>query len=203
MKKAVVLFSGGVESSSVLYHYLSQGWVVYPVYVFTGKFWERLEYKRARALWSHTKRKYKNLMPIKSMFLRTNFTQAKPIKTERELFIPLRNLTLLTAVSSYALSKGAYQIGMGSLGIYPFPDNDFDYIKRVESLVSKGAGVSMHIDLPLFGMEKSQVVQRFKGLVPFQLTFSCINPVVNSGKIIHCGRCIKCKEREEALRELA
>ncbi len=202
MKKVAVLFSGGVESSCLLYLYLSKGWIVYPVYVMTGQFWEKFEYRRASSLWGYAKRTYPKLMPIKCIVTKTAQTKFKLIKTEEELFIPLRNLTLLTAVGSYAISKGAYHIGIGSLGLYPFPDNNFDYIKEVEALMSKGAKISLSVNAPLLGMEKSEVVQRFKGLVPFHLTFSCINPVVRKGKVFHCGRCIKCMERHEAFKDL-
>jgi 7-cyano-7-deazaguanine synthase len=47
MKKSVVLFSGGVESTCVLYLKLLEGQVVYPVYVKCGMPWERLEYVKA------------------------------------------------------------------------------------------------------------------------------------------------------------
>jgi len=198
MNKVVVLFSGGVESSCLLYFYLSKEWIVYPAYVITGRFWEKFEYKRASALWRYAKKTYPNLMPIRCVVTKTAPTESKFIRTEEELFIPLRNLTLLTAVGSYALSKDAKHIAIGSLGLYPFPDNDFGYLQEVEALISKGANTSLKICAPLFGMEKWEVVQKFKGLVPFHLTFSCINPVVRKGKILHCGKCIKCVERKKA-----
>ena len=55
MKKSVVLFSGGVESTCVLYLKLLEGQVVYPVYVKCGMPWERLEYVKATALWQEAK----------------------------------------------------------------------------------------------------------------------------------------------------
>ena len=199
MKKAVVLFSGGVESSAILYLYLSRGWIVYPVYVKTGQFWERFEYRKAIHLWEHTRKRYPNLMPLRVEPLRAVCPRPRSINTESQLFIPLRNLTLLTAVGNYALSKGAYQIGLGSLGLYPFPDNNLGYIKQVEDLMSKGASTKIEVDVPLLGLEKSEVVRRFKNLVPFHLTFSCVNPVIKDGRILHCGKCIKCMERKEAM----
>jgi len=202
LKKVVVLFSGGVESSCLLYLYLSKGWIVYPAYVITGNFWEKFEYRKASYLWSYAKKTYPRLMPIRSIVLKASQPKYKLIKTEEQLFIPLRNLTLLTAVGNYAISKSVYHIGIGSLGLYPFPDNNFNYIKEVQALMSRGANISLTVDVPLIGMKKSEVVRRFKDLVPFHLTFSCINPVVRKGKVFHCNRCIKCIERKEALKEL-
>jgi len=65
MKKSVVLFSGGVESTCVLYLKLLEGRVVYPVYVKCGMPWERLEYAKATELWQETKGRFSRLMPIK------------------------------------------------------------------------------------------------------------------------------------------
>jgi 7-cyano-7-deazaguanine synthase len=136
MKKSVVLFSGGVESTCVLYLKLLEGQVIYPVYVKCGMPWERLEYVKATELWQETKRRFSKLMPIKVLPLKTYHKKHKAIETEEELFIPLRNLTLLTAVAGYALSKGAESIGIGSLGLYPFPDNNLAYLKEVERLIT-------------------------------------------------------------------
>jgi 7-cyano-7-deazaguanine synthase len=136
MKKSVVLFSGGVESTCVLYLKLLEGQFVYPVYVKCGMPWERLEYVKATELWQETKRRFSKLMPIKVLPLKTYHKKHKVIETEEELFIPLRNLTLLTAVAGYALSKGAESVSIGSLGLYPFPDNNLAYLKEVERLIT-------------------------------------------------------------------
>jgi 7-cyano-7-deazaguanine synthase len=201
MKKSVVLFSGGVESTCVLYLKLLEGHVVYPVYVKCGMPWERLEYAKATELWQDTKRRFSKLMPIRVLSLKTYHKKSKAIETEDELFIPLRNLTLLTAVAGYALSKRAESISIGSLGLYPFPDNNLAYLREVERLITEGSKQRLKIEVPLFGMEKGEVVKRFSKWVPLHQTFSCVNPILRNGKVLHCGRCIKCKEREEAFKE--
>ncbi len=201
MKKVVVLFSGGVESTCMLYLKLLEEYLVYPVYVRSYFPWERFEYVKACQVWQTTKRKFPKLMPLRVISLKTQHKKDQPIKTEGELFIPLRNLTLLTAVAGYALSKEAESIIIGSLGLYPFPDNNLTYLKEVEKLITQGSSQRLKIDAPFFGMEKSEVVRRFSKQVPLHLTFSCVNPVVSKEKILHCGKCIKCQEREEALKE--
>ncbi len=57
--KVVVLFSGGVESTCMLYMYLKEDWLVYPVYVKAGYPWESLELERTKALWLYTKKNTK------------------------------------------------------------------------------------------------------------------------------------------------
>jgi 7-cyano-7-deazaguanine synthase len=150
MRKNVVLFSGVVESTCVLYLKLLEGQVVYPVYVKCGMSWERLEYVKAVELWQETKGRFSKLMPIKVLSLKTYHKKHKAIKTEKELFIPLRNLTLLTAVAGYALSKGAESVSIGSLGLYPFPDNNLAYLREVERLIAEGSKQRLKIEVPFF-----------------------------------------------------
>ncbi|MEN3033457.1 MAG: 7-cyano-7-deazaguanine synthase, partial [Aquificaceae bacterium] len=89
VNKVVVLFSGGVESTCLLYYHLRRGDIVYPLYIRAGHPWEELELKNAQRLWRFTRLRYKNLMPIR--------VSSFPVKTLRtkEVFIPLRNLSLL------------------------------------------------------------------------------------------------------------
>lgn len=201
LNKVVVLFSGGVESTTLLYMYLREGYVVYPLYIRSGYPWERLELLNARKIWSFTKEKYPNLMPMKVLSgIKT------PIKSGSRdvwsIFIPLRNLLLISTASSHALLKGVDKISIGSLGLYPFPDNNSEYIKRLEELINTGSKRRIRILTPFMGIEKSEIVRKYKNLVPYHLTLSCSNPRISGGRVRPCGNCIKCTEREEALYNL-
>ncbi len=193
--KVVVLFSGGVESTCMLYMYLKKDWLVYPVYVKAGYPWESLELERAKALWLYTKKKYKNLMPLR-VLTTLNPERVEDRKHDKNLFIPLRNINLVAMAGNYALLKGIKCIAIGSLGIYPFPDNNADYMKRLQSLIN------VELLTPFMGMEKHEVIRGFSEGVPLDKTLSCIRPKKSMGKIIPCGVCEKCKERQEALKHL-
>jgi len=193
--KVVVLFSGGVESTCMLYMYLRKGWLVYPAYVKAGYPWESLELERAKSLWLYTKKKYKNLMSLR-VLTTLNPERVKDRKHDKNLFIPLRNINLVAMAGNYALLKGIERVAIGSLGIYPFPDNNADYMKRLQSLIN------VELLTPFMGMEKHEVIRGFSEGVPLDKTLSCIRPKRFLGKIIPCGVCEKCKERQEALKHL-
>jgi len=197
--KIAVLFSGGVESTTLLYMYLQKGHLVYPVYVKSGERWESLELENAVNLWRYTKRSYPNLMALRVLRVQGHVDPRKTLKTVQDIFIPLRNMTLITTCALYALSKGINRLGIGSLGLYPFPDNTVEYLKQLEKLISKGVGREFYIETPLFGLEKAQVVKMGLSIVPYHLTLSCANPKKIKGKIVPCEKCIKCRERQEAL----
>ncbi|MFN7065024.1 MAG: 7-cyano-7-deazaguanine synthase [Aquificaceae bacterium] len=193
--KIVVLFSGGVESTCLLYLYLRGGWLVYPLYVITGFRWEAYELAKAKDLWYTTKKKYKNLMPLR-VIRSLNPEKVKDRDHSNRLLIPLRNLNLITSAGNYAHRKGIRNIAIGSLGIYPFYDNNLEYMQDLQRLIG------MEIHTPFMGLEKYEVIKRFSKGVPLERTFSCISPRRLKSREIACGNCQKCKEREEAFRYL-
>jgi 7-cyano-7-deazaguanine synthase len=190
MRKVGVLFSAGVESTSLLVHYLSEGYLVYPIYVRCGLPWEETELLWAKRLWAYLKKSYGNLMLLKVL-------PAKAINPVRgEIEIPLRNFILLSGVVVEFYRKGIRGVAFGSLGIYPFPDNNREYFDRLQELVSEGLREPVVIETPFMGMEKYEVIKLYKDSVPYRLTFSCMHPVRNR----HCGTCDKCVERREGFR---
>jgi 7-cyano-7-deazaguanine synthase len=195
-RRVVVLFSGGVESTCLLYYYLRRGWLVYPAYVSSGYPWEALELENAIRLYHHTKERYKNLFPLRVL---KTFCPERVGKRSHcsNLFIPLRNLLLLSTVSAYCLSKGIGKLAIGSLGIYPFPDNNREYMQRFRELSG------LEVLTPFMGLEKHEVIQKFGSGVPLELTLSCIRPKKVKGSIRHCGDCLKCEERKEAFKHLS
>lgn len=190
-RKVVVLFSGGVESTCLLYNYLMQGWLTYPLYVKAGYPWERLELEKARGLWLFVKGDYRNLMPMRVSTL-MNPERPEGRGHEKDLYIPIRNLSLVTTASLYAIRKGIEGIALGSLGIYPFPDNNAEYLQSLEKLIG------LKVFAPFMGMHKQEVIRKFLKVVPFERTLSCINPKRIGRKIEACRSCPKCKERVEA-----
>lgn len=197
--RIAVLFSSGVESTTLLYMYLQKGYLVYPVYVKSGEKWERLEVENAINLWRYTKRSYPNLMALRILRVQGQVAPRETLKTIQDIFIPLRNMTLITTCALYALSKNINRLAIGSLGLYAFPDNTREYLKDLERLIAKGSGREFFIETPLFGLEKAHIIRTGLGIVPYDLTLSCAKPRKVKGKIVPCGKCIKCKERQEAL----
>lgn len=194
MRKIIVLFSGGIESTSLLAHYLLKGYLVYPLYVKFGYDWEKEELKCAKKVHLYMKKRFKNIMPLKVLKANARIKNIKKSNVE----IPLRNLILCTCGAVYGSKKGIYAISLGSLGSFPFKDNKYEYFKTLEKLISEGLNGEFKIELPFFGLHKDEVLKRYGKYIPLELTISCLFPV--NGK--PCGSCEKCKEREEAIKKL-
>ncbi len=186
MKKVGVLFSAGVESTALIYHYLSQNHLVYPLYVSVKFPWEEAEKFWLRKIWYHFRSRFGRILPVR-------YIGGESPPKGRGIEIPLRNLTLTVFSSSILVRKGVFNLAVGSLGVYPFPDNNREYFERIEWLVSEGLGRKFRVETPFMGLEKWEVIRMFYGRAPFHLSFSCVSPVGRE----HCGRCPKCLERKE------
>jgi 7-cyano-7-deazaguanine synthase len=57
----------------------------------------------------------------------------------------------------------------------------------------------LDVEAPYAGLEKAEIIRRGAALgVPFELTMSCMKPVLQGAGVRHCGECSKCRERHDA-----
>ncbi len=198
MEKVLVLFSGGVESSALLVHYALQGYRVFPLYVRFGYLWENYEFKNALKVLNYLRRRHTNVKTLRIRRIRGVLKSFPRPISERDLEIPMRNLLLCVEGAKLGYRLGIYKLAHGSLGLYPFSDSKRDYFDKLEEVISAGLGVKIEIETPFYGLHKEDILGKYRKYIPLKLTLSCISPV--KGK--PCGRCIKCRERRDAFKEL-
>ncbi len=198
MRKIIVLFSGGVESSALVVYYARRGFIVYPLYVRFGYPWEGYELRNAVIVLNTLRNEYRNIVRIRVRKIKGVLKDFKKPLSEKELEIPMRNLLLCTEAAKLGYRLGIFRVAHGSLGLYPFPDSKRDYFDSLQELIGTGLGVNFVIETPFYGMHKEEILRTYGRYIPLELTFSCISPV--NGK--PCGKCVKCKERTKALSSL-
>ena len=200
----VVLVSGGVESAALLAMHLERGDRVHPLFVRCGFWWEDVELhwlrRQLRAL------KSRRLAPLTVAdvhhlagvgpghwgFGRSKAPSARAAYDS--VFLPGRNLVLLTCAAAQCAELGLSRVSIGSMKGNPFADASRSFFRRVERVARDSFGVRVRVETPFRSLGKRQVVARFPK-ARFDLSFSCIDP---RGKA-HCGRCSKCEERREAV----
>jgi 7-cyano-7-deazaguanine synthase len=203
-KKMGVLFSGGLDSAALINYYLKKNHDVIPIYIRAGLPWESNELfwtrRFLRAL--HTKR-VAPLLAIK-LYLgdayRHNWSQTGKVpgakSKDQAVFLPARNLTLLSRALLFLPPMNIYDIALATLDGNPFPDGRASYFKLLSRVFSLSIRKPFRIHSPFRSMKKSDVIRAGKEL-PLHLTFSCINP----RNKVHCGRCNKCAERKRAFKQ--
>ena len=204
----LVLLSGGLDSA-VLAAHEAQTERVLPVYVSVGLAWEDAEVRMVEQLLASPAFTGKA-----DPLVRASFTMRDVYSPthwairgvppaydtpDEDVYLVGRNLVLLTKAGVVAAKSKARRIALGPLAGNPFPDARPAFFAAMSQSLSLGLGHAIEIATPFLAWEKDDVIRRGIELgVPFELTLSCMNPVVTTGLPQHCGLCSKCRERRDA-----
>jgi 7-cyano-7-deazaguanine synthase len=204
----IVLLSGGLDSAVLAAHEAHTGRVL-PVHVSVGLAWEDAEVTMVERLLASPAFSGR-VEPLS----RLSFTMRDVYSPshwairgvppaydtpDEDVYLAGRNLVLLTKAGVFASKAKARRIALGPLSGNPFPDARPEFFTAMARAMSLGLDHQIEIATPFLEWEKSAVIRRGVELhVPFELTLSCMNPVIATGLAQHCGLCSKCRERRDA-----
>ena len=213
MKKAVILLSGGLDSTTCLAIAKSKN---YSLYALSFRYGQRHEFEIGAA--KKCARIYKvrdhvildiNLRAFGGSALTDNIDvpkKGKNIKDGNEIpvtYVPARNTIFLSFALAYAetIKSQDVFIGVNALDYSGYPDCRPEYIKSFETMsnLATKAGVQgkskMQIHTPLIDLGKSEIIEKGIDLgVDYSKTHSCYDP---DKKGISCGACDACILRRE------
>ncbi len=121
-------------------------------------------------------------------------TNGKPVNT----YVPFRNGLFLSSAASIALSYNCSEIYYGAhsddAAGNAYPDTSIDFNEAISKAIFIGSGNEIKIVAPFIDKTKAQVVAKGNEIgVPFELTWSCYE-----GQEKACGLCGTCRDRIEA-----
>ncbi len=208
VKKVCVLASGGFDSSVLIADYLARGWEVHPFYARSGFYWEKAElHWLKRFLGAMKNRRLKPLtiaeVPMRWIMGGHWSLSGKGVPSSRaawdSVYLPGRNLLLLSQAGVYAATHGVPIVALGVLKGNPFADSRPRFLKDMESAINDALRARLKVEAPYTKLSKAQVLKRAAHLgarFPLELTFSCLHP----RGLKPCGRCSKCGETKTKLR---
>jgi 7-cyano-7-deazaguanine synthase len=109
------------------------------------------------------------------------------------VYLPGRNLLLVTKAAVYASLHQLDAVVLGPLKDNPFPDATAEFFEALGRAIRLGLDLPLRIETPFRDLHKADLISSHRHL-PWSLTFSCIRPLGHQ----HCGRCNKCAERRRA-----
>ena len=206
MKKAVVLVSGGLDSSTVLALAKEQGYACHALSFDYGQR-HRCELAAARqvaaALGVAAHKTIRlDLGSIGGSAL-TDPAIAVPRTASEGIpvtYVPARNTVFLSLALAWAevLEAGHIFIGVNAVDYSGYPDCRPEYIEaceRMANLATRAAveGRRLHIETPLIDLSKAEIIREGTRLgVDYSMTVSCYDPD-EAGRA--CGACDACRLR--------
>jgi 7-cyano-7-deazaguanine synthase len=217
MKKAVVLSSGGIDSTTAMAMARAEGYEVYSLSFNYGQrhAWELQAAERvAKALGVREHLIIDlDLRKIGGSALTDTIAVPKGRSAEEikqgipVTYVPARNTIFLSYALAWAeqLMAGAIFIGVTAIDYSGYPDCRPEYIRAFEQMANLAlkatveGRLSIRIHTPLIEMTKADIIR--KGLelgVDYHLTHSCYDP---SAEGQACGRCDACLLRKKGFHE--
>ena len=213
MKKAVIVFSGGVDSVCAVSFLKSK----YELYGITFSYGQKanMEIKAAKSFAKKLGLKEHKIIDIgfmKNLYGNSNvLTSSKrkiPTKFEYSIVVPIRNAVFLSIASAWAFTLNASLVAYGAhTGDTNYPDCRPKFAKKLENAFNEGESDGINSKLRKSieiwspyrkGLSKSDLLKtgiKNLGDSIFK-TWSCY-----SNKKYHCGICESCNNRKIAFKE--
>ena len=203
--KSLVVHSGGMDSTVLLYQLLQAGDEVKALSINYGQRHSR-ELDGARALCSElgVEHRVADLSGLSDLLAGSALTSSDIEVPEghyaednmKATVVPNRNMILLSVAAGWAISSKydriAYAAHSGDHAIYPDCRNEF--AEALDGAIRLADWHEVSLYRPFVDMTKADIVSLGAKLgVPFEKTWSCYK-----GQDLHCGRCGTCVERREA-----
>jgi len=212
-KKAVILYSGGLDSTTCLAIARAAGFAPHALsFAYGQRHAVELELARAYA---------PQVGAVEHLIVEFDYRQVGGSALTADLavpkdgidtaipvtYVPARNTIFLSFALGWAEALGAFDIfiGVNALDYSGYPDCRPEYIAAFEALANlatraavEGAG-RFRIHAPLLHLTKAEIIRRGLALgVDYRLTHSCYDPTPEG---LACGLCDSCRLRLKGFAE--
>ena len=211
--KALVLLSGGLDSSVVLSVCQDKGYDIYAISFDYGQRHKvELEYAKFQATFfnciSHQVFKmefYGGSALTDDINIPKNRDSHSMSKDIPVTYVPSRNIVFLSFASGYAECHDIDNIflGVNAIDYSGYPDCRKNFIDNFEKLINKSTkkgleGSKFKINTPLINLSKKDIIKLgHKNGVDFSMTSSCYSPKLKK----NCGVCDSCILRKQGFEE--
>lgn len=212
-EKALLLFSGGLDSTTLLAYLLNEN---YNVYLLTFNYGQRhkLEVQKAISIakgYGITNHKIINLdfAQIQGSALTSSSIEVPKNRNVNSsgipiTYVPARNTIFLSYALAFAEVNEIFSIyiGVNAVDYSGYPDCRINYINQFEKLANLATKTGVEgkrkikIFAPLINLSKIDIIKKGIELkVDYSKTFSCYDPSDNNEE---CGICDACQIRKTA-----
>jgi len=211
MKSCVVLFSGGIDSTTALYWALAG---------YTKVFALTFDYGQRHSVEVRMAKRLARKLGLLHAILKIDLTQVGgssltdatiPVPKHRDLrdlktgtpltYVPFRNGILLALAAAWAEARGVTDLvcGFNIIDSPNYPDTRHEFVRAMEKAINAGTKAAfgaapMRVRAPFVGLEKSAIIRKGFALgADYSYSVSCY-----SGGEVPCGACSSCLLRKRA-----
>ena len=206
MNKAVVIYSGGMDSFTVLHKVILSG---YDTYALTFNYGQRhdkeIEYAKRVCFDLDIVHQIVDLTAISQLISGSSLTRDSEMdvpeghyaeQNMRSTVVPNRNMILISLATAYAVSIGAtkvfYGAHSGDHAIYP--DCRPEFVDKIKEVTKIANYVPIEVLSPYLHLSKIEIIaDGLKMGLDYSKTWTCYN-----GREKACGKCGSCVERLQA-----
>lgn len=221
MRKCVVLFSGGLDSSTLIAYVKNLG---FAPYCLTFDYGQKHKHELIAAknvidyIGGVSEHKILSLdldQILKSALISKDIKIRSPgsledIKSSNEIpttYVPARNIIFLSIALGYAESIGCSDIfiGVNVVDYSGYPDCRPEFLEQFEKMANLGTkngvnGISCKIHSPFLNWSKEEIIREgLKLNIDYKITISCYNP---DEKGTPCKKCDACVIRDSAFENI-
>ena len=214
-EKVVVLFSGGIDSTTALYWARKEFDAVYAMVVNYAQR-HNIEVDMAQQIAAQLKVETHVIQfPLKDIVFSALIDKEKEIpeslaasKNEAGIpftYVPFRNGIFLSLAAAFAESREIFNLvtGFNLIDTPDYPDTTETFTKKMEAAINQGTSASItgktfKIHTPLIGKSKKEIIQMGLELgADYSYSISCYR-----GDEVPCLKCPSCDIRDNAFKQL-
>jgi 7-cyano-7-deazaguanine synthase len=214
MPDAVVLLSGGLDSTTALAVARAQGFDCYALTVKYGQL-HAIELEAAARVAERLGVREHRVVDVDLASLAASALTRRDVAVPKDrtlaeigapgdvpaTYVPARNTVLLALALAWAESLGAKHlfVGVNVLDASGYPDCRPEFVRAFEALAQVATREpGMRVHAPLIALGKAEIIRLGTSLgVDYALTHSCYDPVGSAA----CGRCDACALRRKGFAE--
>ena len=214
MKQAVVLLSGGLDSTTLLHH-VRNSVGVETVWACSFHYGQKHARELDMAAWQAQAAGVREHRVIELSFLGGLLAGASALlepglevpdqsalseeqRRQPPTYVPNRNMILLALAAAFAEARGVRDVFYGAQAQdeYGYWDCTVDFLRGINDILRLNRGAAVTVHAPFVGLSKADVLKTGLALgVDFAHTWSCYR-----GQARPCGTCPTCVERSAAFR---
>ena len=206
-KKVVVVFSGGMDSYTVLHKAFREGFEVLPLtFNYGQKHNKEIEYAKHACIALGVIPKIVDITAINQLLTGSSLTSDIEMPeghyaddNMKSTVVPNRNMILLSLAVGYAVSSNANKVFYGAhSGDHEiYPDCRPEFVEKMNSVCAIANYEPVEIVTPYLALNKTDILREGLAMgLDYGRTWTCYN-----GREKACGKCGSCVERLEAFSE--